>query len=157
VIQQDRLIAGRVRALVEQVAADPPAWAAGIRPRLESGAERDRWEADVGVVVAYRDQFRITDDADPLGAARVRARSHQHQARLTARAAWQRVQDHSEVSDQVPASANERLRALTLSQPRHPVSAGAALRRLKAAERSSDGMRSYDPGRRTAPTKAPQL
>jgi len=101
-IQQDRLIAGRVRALVEQVAVDPPAWPAGIRARREPGADRDRWEAAVGVVVAYGDQFRITDDADPLGAARVRVRGQQHQARLTAWAAWQRVQDHSEVRDQVP-------------------------------------------------------
>jgi hypothetical protein len=44
---------------------------------------RDRWEADVVVVVAYRDQFRVTDDADPLGAARVRG--NQQQARSTAR------------------------------------------------------------------------
>src|SRR5674476_450127 len=51
-IQQDRLIAGHVGALVEQVAADPPTWAAGIRPRPEPGAGRDRWGADVGVVVA---------------------------------------------------------------------------------------------------------
>jgi hypothetical protein len=70
-IQQDRLITDRVGALVEQVAVDPPTWAAGIRPRPEPGAERDLWEADVGVVVAYRDQFRIPDDADPIGAIRV--------------------------------------------------------------------------------------
>lgn len=154
-IQQDRLITGRVRELVDQVAGDPPTWAAGIRPRPEPRSERDRWEADVGAVVAYRDQFRITHDADPLGAARVRG--HQHQARLTARVAWQRVQDHAEIPDRIPVSANERLRALASSQPRHPVAAGAALRRLKAAQRSSDEIRSYDSGRRPAPTKGPQL
>ena len=154
-IQQDRLIAGRVGALVEQVAADPPTWAAGIRPRPEPAAERDRWEADVGVVVAYRDQFRITDDADPLGAAR--AGDHQQQARLAARVAWRRVEHQPEVRDQGPASANERLRALAASERRDPIAAGEALRRLKAAQRSSDAMRAHDTGRLAASARGPRL
>ena len=154
-IQQDRLIAGRVGALVEQVAADPPTWAAGIRPRPEPAAERDRWEVDVGVVVAYRDQFRITDDADPLGAARVG--DHQQQARLAARVAWRRVGQDCDAGEQARGSANERLRALATSERRDPIAAGEALRRLKAAQRSSDAMRAYDTGRLAASARGPRL
>jgi hypothetical protein len=108
-IQQDRLNAARVRAMVEQVAAAPPTWADGIRSRPEPGAGRDRWEADVGVIVAYRDQFRITDDTDPLGVARVRG--HQQQVRQAAGASWQRVEHHVAPPDPDPVSANERRRA----------------------------------------------
>jgi conjugative relaxase-like TrwC/TraI family protein len=154
-IQQDRLIAGRVGALVEQVAADPPTWAAGIRPRPEPGAGRDRWEADVGVVVAYRDQFRITDDADPLGAARVHG--FQLQARLTARAAWQRVEHHFHVPDHSPATANERLRALATSGRRDPIEAGEALRRLKAAQRLGASERPYERARHGPSERGPRL
>jgi len=154
-IQQDRLIAGRVRALVEQVAAGPPTWAAGIRPRPEPGAERDRWEADVGVVVAYRDQFRITDDTDPLGVARVRG--HQQQVRQAARASWQRVEHHVAPPDPGPVSANEQLRALASSGRRDPIAAGEALRRMKAAQRSSTAGRPYEPARHGATDRGPRL
>ena len=154
-ILQEQLIAGRVRALVEQVAGDPPPWVAGIRPPPEPGGERDRWEADVGVVVAYRDQFRIMDDADPLGATRVCG--HQQHARLSARAAWRRVEHQVEVRDQAPEPANERLRALALRERRDPIAAGDALRRLKAAQRSSDGMRPHDPVRLGSPARGPRL
>jgi len=154
-IQQDRLIAARVGALVEQVAADPPTWAAGIQPRPEPGAGRDRWDADVGVVVAYRDQFRTTDDADPLGAARVHG--FQQQARLTARVAWQRVEHHSGVPDQGPTTANERLRALATSGRRDPIEAGEALHRLKAAQRLGASGRPYEPARRGPSERGPRL
>src|ERR1019366_1472305 len=88
--RQDQLITGRVRALVEQVAADPPTWAAGMRARPRPGDECSRWEADIAVVVAYRDQFQVTDAADPVGTAPVLG--HQRQARLVASAAWRRGQ-----------------------------------------------------------------
>jgi hypothetical protein len=154
-IEQDRLIASRVQALVEQVAVNPPPWAAGMRPRPEPGAERDRWEADVGMVVAYRDQFRVTDDADPLGAAWVRGR--QQQARSAARAAWQRMEHHADPSDPSPASANQRLRALAASERRDPIGAGEALRRLKAARRSGAAVRPYERARHDATARGPRL
>ena len=119
--RQDQLITGRVRALVEQVAADPPIWAAGMRPRPRPGDERARWETDIAVVVAYRDQFQVTDAADPIGTAPVLG--HQQQARLTASAAWRRVQDRGEPAP-VPATANERLRALAFASMRRPSQQG---------------------------------
>ena len=109
----------------------------------------------MGVVVAYRDQFRITDDADPLGAARVRG--FQQQVRLSARVAWQRVEYQPEVHDQSPAPANERLRALATSERRDQIAAGDALRRLKAARRSSDAIRAYDTGRLAASARGPRM
>ena len=155
-IQQDRLIAGRVRALVEQATMDPPTWAAGMRPRPEPGAQRERWESDAGVVVAYRDQFRITDDAEPLGAARVHGHQQQ-QARLSARAAWQRVENHGDLPNPVLITANDRLKALAANAHRDPVVASEALRRLKAAQRSSDRMRPYESGQPPAPNREPRL
>ena len=154
-IQQDRLITSRVKALVEQVEAGPPSWTAGMRPRPELGAGRDRWEADVGVVVAYRDQFRIIDDADPLGAARVGA--HQQQAKLAARAAWRRVAQDCDAGEQPRGSANERLRALAPSQRRDPIAAGDALNRLKAAQRASDAKRAYDHVCLAASARGPRI
>lgn len=154
-IQQDRLIGGRVRALVEQVVADPPTWATGIRPRPAPGAGRDRWETAVGVVAAYRDQFRITDSTEPLGAAGVRGQ--QHRARLTARVAWRRVQHHPQVLDHIPASANDRLRALSWSQHRDPIEAGEALSRLKAAQRSHTRERPHERAGIGVPGRGPSL
>ena len=109
----------------------------------------------MAVVVAYRDQFRITDDADPLGAARVHG--FQQQARLTARAAWQRVEHHSELPDQGPATANERLRALATGGRRDPIEAGEALRRLKAAQRLGASERPYERARHGPSEKGPRL
>jgi len=154
-IQQDRLITSRVQALVEQVAAGPPAWAAGIRPRPEPGSGRERWEADVGVVVAYRDQFRITDYADARGAARVG--DHQQPARLAARAAWRRVGPDWDAGERAGGSANERLRVLAISERRDPIAAGAALSRLKAAQRASDAKRAYDQVRLAASARGPRI
>jgi hypothetical protein len=126
-----------------------------MRPRPELGVARNRWEANVGVVVAYRDQFRITDDADPLGAARVRG--HQQQARSAARAAWQRVEHHADLPDPGPVSANERLRALAASERRDPIAAGDALRRLKAAQRSGTAKGPYERARHCASERGPRL
>ncbi len=154
-VQQDRLIAARVQAMVDQVAAGPPAWAAGVRPRPGPGAERDRWEADIGVVVAYRDQFRITDDDDPLGPARVHG--HQQQARLAARSAWHRVDAHRDVPDQALATPNERLRVLASSGRRDPIAAGEALRRLKSAQRSGAAVRPHEHARSVASERGPRF
>jgi hypothetical protein len=152
--QQDQLIAGRVQALVTQVAADPPTWSAGVRPRPGPGAERALWEGEMGVVVAYRDQFRITDAADPVGTAS--GSGHQQQARLKATDACQRVQGLSEPAP-VRATANERLRALALAQHEAPIAAGDALRRVKAAQLSADRMRASDSSRLGSPTNGPRL
>jgi hypothetical protein len=152
--RQDQLITGRVRALVEQVAADPPTWAAGMRPRPRPGDECSRWEADIAVVVAYRDQFQVTDAADPVGTAPVLG--HQRQARLVASAAWRRVQDRGEPAP-VPATANERLRALALREREAPIAAGDALARLQAAQRSGEAARPYDFARGTSPARGPRI
>jgi len=152
--RQDQLINGRVRALVEQVAADPPTWAAGMRPRPRPGDECSRWEADIAVVVAYRDQFQVTDAADPVGTAPVLG--HQRQARLVASAAWRRVQDRGEPAP-VPATANERLRALGLREREAPIAAGDALARLQAAQRSGEAARPYDFARGTSPARGPRI
>ena len=66
-IRQDRLVCERVHALVDQVAADPPAWARTIVARPDTGPERAKWERDVAVVAAYRDQHGIPDHvAQPI-------------------------------------------------------------------------------------------
>jgi hypothetical protein len=62
-----------------------------------------------GRVVVDRDQFRVSDDADPLGPPRVRC--HQQQVRLTARAAWQRMEETCRPPDPGPASIGLFFRA----------------------------------------------
>ena len=86
-IRQDRLVCQRVHALVEQVAADPPAWARTIVGRPDTGPERAAWERDVAVVAAYRDQHGIPDHvAQPV------IPPNQGNAVLAVRRSWLRLQ-----------------------------------------------------------------
>ena len=86
-IRQDQLVCQRVHALVEQVAADPPAWARTIVGRPDTGPERAAWERDVAVVAAYRDQHGIPDHvAQPV------IPPNQGNAVLAVRHAWLRLQ-----------------------------------------------------------------
>jgi len=108
--RQDRLVTGRVAALVERVAEQPPRWADGIPSRPEGGPPRDRWESDVGLVAAYRDQLRIPDDVD---GCEVPARAGGgSETEPLVRAAWRRLQPEPGPRPGAPAGVNERLRAL---------------------------------------------
>jgi len=112
--RQDQLVTARVAALVERVAEQPPRWAAGIPARPEGGAPRERWERDIAVVAAYRDQLRIPDDVDACGVpARADGGS---EAEPLVRAAWRRLQSEPGPRPGAPAGVNERLRAL-LARP----------------------------------------
>ena len=128
-MRQDRLVTDRVAALVQRVAAQPPGWADGIPARPEPGPARDRWERDVAVVAAYRDQARIPDDVDPWGARGPVAAS---EAESSARAAWRRLRSDPGPEAKGGASVNDRLQAL-LAAP--PPSKEAARDRLRAAAR----------------------
>jgi len=108
--RQDRLVTGRVAALVERAAEQPPRWADGIPARPEGGPPRDRWERDVGLVAAYRDQLRIPDDVD---GCEVPARAGGgSEAEPLVRAAWRRLQPEPGPRRGAPAGVNDRLRAL---------------------------------------------
>jgi hypothetical protein len=67
------------------------------------------------------------------------------------------VEHHPDLPDPYPVSANERLRALAASKRRDPIAAGAALRRLKAAQRSGTAERPYERARHGATDRGPRL
>ncbi len=124
--QQDALVTDRVRALVERVASQPPRWADGIPARPQGGPERDRWETDMAVVVAYRDQLRVPDDLPPWAATAPPGRGGE--AETPARAAWRRLQN-SGPGTVAHGSVDDRLRALlTRPAPRAPDDASGGQR-----------------------------
>ncbi len=127
---QDRLVTDRVWALVERVAAEPPPWAHGIPARPEHGAGRERWERDLGVVAAYRDQHRIPDDVDPWTPAPAAGRATV--AETAARNAFQRLHHDAGAGPEAAPSVNDRLRAL-VSRP--TPQGGAVADRPQAADR----------------------
>jgi len=116
--QQDTLVTDRVRALVERVASQPPRWADRIPARPQAGPERDRWERDMAVVVAYRDQLRVPDDVLPWAATAPPGRGGE--VETLALAAWRRLRDPGP-GTVAQASVDDRLRALlTRPAPRAP-------------------------------------
>ncbi len=134
--RQDRLVAGRVAALVDRVAEQPPQWAAGIPSRPEAGPPRERWERDVAVIAAYRDQLRIPDDVDACGvSARAGGGS---EAEPLVRAAWRRLQPEPGPRPGAPAGVNERVRALVA---RPAPDGDRRTDRLRAAARRADDLR----------------
>ena len=151
---QHRLITARVAALVEQVAVNPPPWAAGLSPRPEGGPARGRWEADVGVVAAYRDQYRIPDDAELPGPHA--AHSHQSQARQAALLAWQRLRLPPAEPGPGSVSVNERLRALAVGRPQ-PAGAEDALAGLRDDRRKAAEVRAHGPSRTGLAERGPRL
>jgi len=145
---QDRLVTDRVEALVERVAAEPPPWAHGIPARPEPGPARERWERDLGVVAAYRDQHRIPDDVDPWAAAP--AAGHASEAETAARTAWRRLHHDPGASRKAPTSVNDRLRALIPAATPHGDSDGERLR-------ASDRRRAEEPPRLVRGERGPRL
>ena len=147
-VGQDRLVTDRVEALVERAAAEPPPWAHGIPARPEHGAGRERWERDLGVVAAYRDQHRIPDDVDPWAAAPAAGRTAE--AETAARTAWRRLHHDAGASRKAPTSVNDRLRALIPAATPHGDSDGERLR-------ASDRRRAEEPRRPVQVESGPRL
>ena len=110
-VRQDEQIVSRVRDLVDAVAVDPPGWAATMAPRPSHGPHRDRWERDVAVVAAYRDQHGIRDDVTHLAARHGQDPSPGTRAAMAA--AWDRLNAPAPPPPEAPVtSANDRIRAL---------------------------------------------
>jgi hypothetical protein len=63
------LIAARLNTLVQEALTDPQLWMETITPPPPDGPGRDTWTAAMRHIVAYRDQYQITDATDPLGPA----------------------------------------------------------------------------------------
>lgn len=147
-VGQDRLVADRVEALVERVATDPPSWASGIPARPEPEPARERWERDVGVVAAYRDQHWIPDDVDPWAATPAKGRDSE--AESAARTAWRRLHHDPGGGPEVSVSVNDRLRALI---PRATSHGDPALERLA----SSDRRRAEEQRRHVRVERGPRL
>ncbi len=146
-VGQDWLVTDRVEALVERVAAEPPPWAHRIPARPETGPGRERWERDLGVVAAYRDQLRIPDDVDPWPGAPAAGRATE--AERAARNAWQRLHDAG-AGPEAPPSVNDRLRAL-VSRP--TPQGDAVADRPQAADRG----RAEEPRRPVRLERGPRL
>ncbi len=147
-VGQDRLVTDRVEALVGRVATEPPSWASGIPARPEPGPARDRWERDVGVVAAYRDQHRIPDDVDPWAATSTAARTTEGES--AARTAWRRLHHDPGASREAPTSVNDRLRALIPRVTPHGDGDGEQLR-------ASDRRRAEEPPRPVQVERGPRL
>jgi len=147
-VGQDRLVTDRVEALVGRVAAEPPPWAHGIPARPEPGAGRERWERDLGVVAAYRDQHRIPDDVDPWTATPAAGRTTE--AETAARTSWRRLHHDPGASREAPTSVNDRLRALIPAATPHGDSDGERLR-------ASDRRRAEEPRRPVQVEPGPRL
>lgn len=145
---QDRLVTDRVEALVERAAAEPSPWAYGIPARPEPGPARERWERDLGVVAAYRDQLRIPDDVDPWAAAPAAGRTAE--AETAARTAWRRLHHDAGSGPEAAPSVNDRLRAL-VSRP--TPQGDAVADRPHAADRG----RAEDPRRPVPLERGPRL
>jgi len=147
-VGQDRLVTDRVEALVGRAAADPPPWAHGIPARPEPGPARERWERDLGVVAAYRDQLRIPDDVDPWAPAPAAGRTTV--AETAGRTAWRRLHHDTGSSPEAAPSVNDRLRAL-VSQP--TPQGDAVADRPQAADRG----RAEEPRRPVPLERGPRL
>ncbi|ROR37195.1 MobF family relaxase [Kitasatospora cineracea] len=63
------LIAGRVSALGDRAVENRPEWSRTLGEAPTDPAQRARWQQQLAVVAAYRDQYRVTDDtaAQPAG------------------------------------------------------------------------------------------
>jgi DNA primase catalytic core len=61
------LIATRLDALVEDAVTNPQLWMEPITPPHAAGPNRGAWAVAMRQVVAYRDQYQITDPTRPLG------------------------------------------------------------------------------------------
>jgi conjugative relaxase-like TrwC/TraI family protein len=147
-VGQDRLVTDRVEALVGGVVADPPPWASGIPARPEPGPASERWERDVGVVAAYRDQHAIPDDVDPWTATPAKGRASE--AESAARTAWRRLHHDPGGGPEGSVSVNDRLRALI---PRATSHGDPALERLA----SSDRRRAEEQRRHVRVERGPRL
>jgi conjugative relaxase-like TrwC/TraI family protein len=86
--RQDQLVIQRVSALVEQIASDPPPWAASIPARPTHEADRLDWDLDVGIVAAYRDQHGIPPHVQHPEADQL---AQSGDAMVAARLAWSRL------------------------------------------------------------------
>ncbi len=147
-VGQDRLVTDRVEALVDKVAAEPPPWARGIPARPKPGPARKRWERDLGVVAAYRDQLRIPDDVDPWTATPAPGRASE--AESAARTAWQWLRHDADAGPEAPTSVNDRLRAL-VSRP--APQGDPTIERLRASGRR----RAEEPRRPVQVDRGPRL
>jgi DNA primase catalytic core len=79
------LIATRLDILVQQALTDPDLWMENITPPPPPGPARDTWKAAMRHVLAYRDQYQVTDLIDPLG-PEVRGGEHGNAYALATRA-----------------------------------------------------------------------
>ena len=56
------LVADRLKALGEQTAATRPRWTATLGQAPDNPTFRERWQHQLAIIAAYRDQYGITDD-----------------------------------------------------------------------------------------------